>query len=72
MIYGRVAYEAYCKTTDNKSLISGAELPKWEALKPEIRNAWDAAGEAVHDYIFEPDQVTQAARRGFESIQHKG
>lgn len=45
--YGQVAYEAYCGTTGWKSLVSGADLPQWEALKPEIRAAWEAAAEAV-------------------------
>jgi hypothetical protein len=45
--YGEVAYEGYCNQTDNKSLISGAELPSWEQLKPEIQQAWIAAADAV-------------------------
>ena len=44
---GQVAYEAYCQSTGNKSLISGAELPKWADLKPEIQRAWQAAANAV-------------------------
>ena len=74
MNFGKTAYEAYCKTTDNKSLISGAELPAWEDLKPEIQEAWTAASDAVG--IAWADEGTQeikeAARRGFEGIQHKG
>ncbi len=45
--YGRIAYEAYCGKTDWKSLVSGAALPQWNALKPEIRDAWDVAAAAV-------------------------
>ena len=44
---GRVAYEAYCGNTGWKSLVSGADLPQWDALKPEIRAAWEIAAEAV-------------------------
>lgn len=44
---GETAYKAYCATTDNKSLVSGCELPAWAALKPEIKNAWIAAAFAV-------------------------
>ena len=44
---GRVAYEAYCGETDWKSLVSGAALPQWDDLKPEIREAWAVAAEAV-------------------------
>lgn len=45
--FGQVAYEAYCKQTDNESLVSGAELPKWDDLRIEIQDAWIAAADAV-------------------------
>ena len=45
--FGQLAYEAYCKQTDNKSLVSGAELPAWVDLKLEIQDAWIAAADAV-------------------------
>lgn len=73
MNHGKIAYEAYCKASGNKSLISGAELPPWEQLKPEIQNAWTAAGMAVGDawaneVLLKPyaQEVQEAARRGFE------
>lgn len=44
---GKVAYEAYCQNSGGVSLVSGAKLPVWEELKPEIRSAWDAAAQAV-------------------------
>ena len=47
ILFGQIAYEAYCKQSDNKSLISGAELPKWNDLKEEIQDAWIAAADAV-------------------------
>lgn len=78
MNHGKIAYETYCKTTDNKSLISGAELPPWEKLDPKIQEAWTAAGLAVGNAVLNKtigvvaDSVQEAARRGFESIQHKG
>jgi len=40
---GRGAYEAYCRHTNNKSLVSGQELPKWEALSDAIRGAWNVS-----------------------------
>lgn len=46
---GRIAYEAYCKSSGGKSLVSGDALPCWDALKPEIRAAWCAAAEALLD-----------------------
>lgn len=44
---GQVAYEAYVGFSGGKSLVSGATLPTWGESKPEIRAAWEAAGEAV-------------------------
>lgn len=48
--FGKVAYDAYCKSTGGVSLISGAKLPEWEELKVEIKTAWDAAARAVMDH----------------------
>ena len=43
----QLAYEAYCRHTQWKSLVSGAQLPEWVLLKPEIQDAWRAAADAV-------------------------
>lgn len=45
--FGRIGYEAYCQSTGGVSLISGAKLPEWDDLSPEIKQAWHDAGEAV-------------------------
>lgn len=37
----------YCKSSGGVSLVSGAKLPEWDGLSPEIRRAWDAAAQAV-------------------------
>ena len=44
---GKPAYEAYSRKTGGRSLVTGAMLPGWEGLKPEIRVAWDAAAAAA-------------------------
>jgi hypothetical protein len=44
---GQVAYDAYCKSTHGRSLISGDRLPMFRDLKPEIQRAWEEAGKAV-------------------------
>ena len=44
---GQIAYEAYCEATGWKSLVSGADLPQWDALKQEIKDAWGQAAQAV-------------------------
>ena len=46
---GEIAYIGYCKQTNWKSLVSGADLPQWGALKKEIQDAWEAAAKAVLD-----------------------
>ncbi len=50
---GKVAYEAYRKFSDGKSLISGQTLPLWEEQSPQIQNAWKAAGLEVMKCIGE-------------------
>lgn len=49
--WAQVAYEAYCRHTDNKSLITGATLPRWELLKPEVQGAWAEAALAVTEAV---------------------
>ena len=47
MTRGQAAYEAYCASSGGKSLVTGAQLPPFAELKPEIRSAWEAAGAAA-------------------------
>jgi hypothetical protein len=44
---GRVNYEAYARHTGFKSLKTGEDLPTWEDLNVEIRDAWTIAAYAV-------------------------
>jgi hypothetical protein len=44
---GQIAYEAYCKKTRHRSLVTGLWLPKWKQSTDEIREAWNIAAEAV-------------------------
>lgn len=44
---GQIGYEAYCSATNWKSPVSGAPLPQWADVKPEIRLAWETAGEQM-------------------------
>ena len=46
-VYGRVAYAAYVEAVGGKSAISGEPLPTWDAQRPEIREAWRMAWDAV-------------------------
>ncbi len=45
--FGKVAYDAYCKSVGGRSAISGEKLPLWIDQKDEIKVAWDAAALAV-------------------------
>ena len=47
----QVGYEGYCAFTDNKSLVSGAQLPPWSELRPAIQDAWGASAEAMTQYL---------------------
>lgn len=57
--FGAIAYEAYCEHTGWKSLVSGADLPQWSALSPEIRAAWEAAASAVLGIITETSETPE-------------
>ena len=48
---GKIAYNAYRKSSGGKSLVSGVKLPEWEELSNEIRTAWECAASAVAGVI---------------------
>lgn len=48
---GQIAYEAYCTKTGWKSLATGADLPKWDKLNADIRDAWEAAASRVQQEV---------------------
>jgi hypothetical protein len=41
--FGRVGYEAYAKHTGGKTY-DGRDMPKWQELPGNIRDAWNEAG----------------------------
>ena len=55
---GQIAYEGYCKQTNNKSVVSGDTLPEWNSLKLTIQYAWKSAAKAVID------EMTKIKERG--------
>ena len=55
---GNIGYDAYCKFTNNKSLISGGELPLFENLRTPIQEAWEKAGQAVAASVGRADRIT--------------
>lgn len=54
---GQIGYDAYCKFTDNKSLVSGAELPTFDKLQVRIQEAWEKAGQAVAASVGRADAI---------------
>lgn len=44
---GQIAYEAYRAYSHGKSLATGASIPEWECLRPDIKAAWEAAAFAL-------------------------
>jgi len=47
MTLAQLTYEAYRAHTGGISLATGQPIPEWDALKPEIRGAWETSTEAV-------------------------
>lgn len=67
---GQTAYEAYCEKTGWKSLVSGADLPQWDALTDGIREAWEASAGAVSKEIPRHDLDRRAiARVAYETTR---
>ena len=50
---GKALYEGYAQHTDWKSLASGAALPQWDGLRPDIQAAWKASAAAT--ITFQPE-----------------
>lgn len=48
---GKLAYMGYCEETGGVSLISGDKLPGFDALKPQIQDAWATAAMAVAKFF---------------------
>lgn len=64
---GQIAYEAYLKATDGKSLVSGQHLPCWEGQKVEIQASWEQAGKAVAAYTI--DEFDKEVRKAMNFRQ---
>ena len=50
---GQIAYEAYYRASDGKSLISGETLPQFYWLLRPLQNAWEEAADAVSIHVEE-------------------
>lgn len=73
---GQLAYEAYCGYTGWKSLVSGAPLPQWEAVRYEIKNAWHEVaselGKAPPPYIGpDPLKEKDLSARSIDSVLNR-
>ena len=52
---GQVAYDAYCNKRGWKSF-NGDALPQWHDQGPDLRDAWNAAAEAVGAFYNDPPE----------------
>lgn len=48
---GRIAYEAYCKTTGWKSAVTGDDLPQFRDVPEAVQNGWIAAAQVVKVWV---------------------
>lgn len=51
MTPGQVAYEAYSVAVGGASAVTGTVLPSWDGQRPDIREAWEVAADAVRRYV---------------------
>lgn len=49
---GQVAFEAYAKSTDNKTY-DGKEIPPFAALSEHVQEAWERAAQAVVESVMQ-------------------
>lgn len=49
-MYGKIAFDAYRKAKDGIAYNNEA-IPEWDALRPDVVEAWTAAGEAVRQAV---------------------
>ena len=54
---GQTNYEMYCHFTDWKSLVTGATLPPWDQLDPQIQKAWEFSANGVKTQIEEEKEL---------------
>ena len=47
----QITYDAYCRFTGGKSLISGDKLPAFDDLRIDIRDAWYEAAKAAWEHL---------------------
>ena len=46
---GQIGYDAYRQHRGGKSLATGHRIPEWPELHQSIRDAWEAAGNAMRN-----------------------
>ncbi len=51
MKIAQVGYESYCCYTNWKSAVTGDNLPDWELLPSNVKNAWFAASEGITQFL---------------------
>lgn len=67
-----IAYNAYCKQTGGKSLVSGEKLPAFDALNQRIKDAWAASAIALSlDFERETEHQREMAAFGQQCYQDR-
>lgn len=64
---GNIAYNAYCESTNWKSVYTGADLPQYDQQRPEVIQAWENSALAVAGVICSHKSAveTQQAKEPF-------
>ena len=59
---GNIAYNAYCESTNWKSVYTGADLPQYDQQRPEVIQAWENSALAVAATICSTKSVNDVAK----------
>lgn len=59
---GNIAYNAYCESTNWKSVYTGADLPQYDQQRPEVIQAWESSALAVAATICSTKSVNDVAK----------
>lgn len=68
---GKIAYDRYREKAGGRSLVTDDPLPFWDDLTQPVRDAWDAAGMAVAEFVGAPSFWTRdelAAAEGESTV----
>lgn len=56
---GNIAYNAYCESTNWKSVYTGADLPQYDQQRPEVIQAWENSALAIASTLCSTKSVVE-------------